>query len=212
MRDNSARLVKRMNSIAKIGARLFSKRGFAETSMEDIAAAARLSKGGIYHYFASKTELLYYILDNFMDIVLKDLWEELGEIDNGLEKVRRLIFRHVALYPKYMAEAKTLFHEAQNLQPKSLNKVIAKESEYFRITAKVLSEYFGTSVKRNQVTAMSFILLGMCNSIYSWYNPKSPVSPEQLSQMVFDVLIDGFCGIQKKGAKASHKPAHKPDA
>jgi TetR/AcrR family transcriptional regulator, cholesterol catabolism regulator len=201
MKDNSTRLTKRMSGIAKIGAKLFSKKGFAETSMEDIASAAKLSKGGIYHYFSSKTELLYYILDNFMDIVLKDLQEELDAIDSGLEKVRRLVFRHVATFPQYMAEAKTLFHEVQNLPPKPFKKVLAKESEYFRITAKVLSEYFGSSVKRNQVTAMTFILLGMCNSIYSWYNPKSPISPEHLSQMVFDILIDGFCGIQKKNSK-----------
>ena len=68
---------KRKSNIAKIGAKLFSKKGFAETSMDDIAAAAKLSKGGIYHYFSSKTEVLYFILDNFMDLVLKELQEEL---------------------------------------------------------------------------------------------------------------------------------------
>ena len=203
MKGNSARLTKRMSGIVKIGAKLFSRKGFAETTMDDIASQARLSKGGIYHYFSSKTELLYYILDNFMDIVLKDLQEELDAMDNGLEKVKRLVFRHVAIFPKYMAEAKTLFHEAKNLPPKSFKKVIAKESEYIRITAEVLSDYFGPSVKRSEITAMTFILLGMCNSIYSWYNPKSRVSPEHLSQMVFDILIDGFCGIQKKNSGSS---------
>ena len=53
---------KKRTGIARAGAKLFSKKGFAETSMDDIAAAARLSKGGIYHYghsperFAEGTE------------------------------------------------------------------------------------------------------------------------------------------------------------
>jgi TetR/AcrR family transcriptional regulator, cholesterol catabolism regulator len=188
---------KRKKSIAKIGAKLFSKKGFAETSMDDIAAAARLSKGGIYHYFSSKTEVLYFILDNFMDLVLKDLQEELDRIDNRLEKVRELIFRHVDQYPKYMAEAKTLFHEVQNLPPKYYRKIIAKEREYNRITRNVLSDYFGASMKKNQVTAVTFILLGMCNSIYA-YNPENPVSPKQMSQMIFSILVNGVCGIQNK--------------
>jgi TetR/AcrR family transcriptional regulator, cholesterol catabolism regulator len=188
---------KRKKSIAKIGAKLFSKKGFAETSMDDIAAAARLSKGGIYHYFSSKTEVLYFILDNFMDLVLKDLQEELDRIDNRLEKVRELIFRHVDQYPKYMAEAKTLFHEVQNLPPKYYKKIIAKEREYNRITRNVLSDYFGASMKKNQVTAVTFILLGMCNSIYA-YNPENPVSPKQMSQMIFSILVNGVCGIQNK--------------
>ena len=94
--------------------------------MDDIAAAAKLSKGGIYHYFSSKTEVLYFILDNFMDVVLKELGEELDKHDNELERVRGLIFCHVDQYPKYLAEAKTLFREVQNLPPKYYKKIIAK--------------------------------------------------------------------------------------
>jgi TetR/AcrR family transcriptional regulator, cholesterol catabolism regulator len=190
---------KRKNNIAKIGAKLFSKKGFAETSMDDIAAAAKLSKGGIYHYFSSKTEVLYFILDNFMDIVLKDVPDHLVGIDNSLEKVRELIFQHIDHYPKYFAESKTLFHEVQNLPPKYYKKIVAKEREYNRIAYNVLAEYFGPSMKKNQVTAVTFILLGMCNSIYA-YNPENPVSPKQMSQMIFDILVDGVCGIQKKNS------------
>jgi DNA-binding transcriptional regulator YbjK len=188
---------KRKSTIAKSGAKLFSKKGFAETSMDDIATAAKLSKGGIYHYFSSKTEVLYLILDNFMDVVLKELQEELDKHDDELERVRGLIFCHVDKYPKYLAEAKTLFHEVQNLPPKYYKNIIAKEREYNHITHNVLSKYFGPSMKRNEVTAMTFILLGMCNSIYA-YNPENPVSPKQMSQMIFDLLVDGVCGIQKK--------------
>ena len=194
---------KRMGNIAKAGAELFSKKGFAETSMEDIAAAAKLSKGGIYYYFPSKTELLYYILDNFMDVVLKDLEAELDRLDNGLEKLKKLIFRHVELYPKHMAEAKALFHEVQNLPPKSFRKIANKEREYYRITSDVLSGYFGPVLDKEQVTAITFILLGMCNSIYAWYNPKSAITPEQLSQTVFDILSSGVTGIQRKAAGSS---------
>jgi hypothetical protein len=38
----------------------------------------------------------------------------------------------------------------------------------------------------------------MCNSIYAWYNPHSPLKPKQLSQMMFDLLLAGICGIWKK--------------
>jgi TetR/AcrR family transcriptional regulator, cholesterol catabolism regulator len=190
---------KRKSNIAKIGAKLFSRKGFAETSMDDIANAAKLSKGGIYHYFSSKTEVLYFILDNFMDLVLKQLQTEVDKYDNELERVRGLIFCHVDQYPKNLAEAKTLFHEVQNLPPKYYKGIIAKEREYNRLTHNVLSEYFGPSMKKNQVTAMTFILLGMCNSIYA-YNPENPVSPKQMSQLIFDILVDGVCGIQKKNS------------
>ena len=51
----------KMTAIAKVAAKLFNEEGYLETSMEDISAAAKLSKGGIYHYFSSKNEILYFI-------------------------------------------------------------------------------------------------------------------------------------------------------
>ena len=149
MNDEKSLLNKRKRTIGKVGAELFSKKGYTETSMEDIAAAAKLSKGGIYHYFPSKAEVLYFILDNFMNIILKDLPEELEQIDDGLEKLRRLISRHIDLYPKHMAEAKTMWHMVPNLPPKYFKKIVAKEREYFHITANALRVYLA-GLRRNR--------------------------------------------------------------
>ncbi|MGD0230684.1 MAG: TetR/AcrR family transcriptional regulator [Syntrophorhabdales bacterium] len=205
MNDDKKLVNKKRSAIAKIAAEFFSKKGYAETSMDDIAAAAKLSKGGIYHYFPSKTEVLYFIVDNFMDIVLKDLEEDLSTMDDGLETVKRVIHRHVELYPKHIAEAKTLINAVHNLPPKSFKRIAAKEKEYFRITADALSGYLGPSVGKNEAKAITFILLGMCNSIYAWYNPHSRVNPKQLSQMMFDLLLDGICGISKNSANYQAK-------
>ena len=59
--------------ISRAAASLFYEHGYLETSMENIAAAARLSKGGIYHYFSNKNEILFFISTNFMDLFLK-IW------------------------------------------------------------------------------------------------------------------------------------------
>ena len=45
--------------------RNFSKKGYSNTSMDDIAKSARISKGGMYHYFTSKEEL-------FMAVIFQD--------------------------------------------------------------------------------------------------------------------------------------------
>lgn len=195
MTDEKKLANKKKLAIAKIAAEFFSKKGYAETSMEDIAAAAKLSKGGIYHYFGSKTDVLYFITEKFMELVLKGLDEELNGIDDGLEKVKWAIRRHVELYPKHIAEAKTLINAVHNLPRKSFKNIVAKEREYFRIVNGALTGYLGASVGKNEAVAMTFILLGMCNSIYAWYDPHSAVRPNQLSQMMFDLLIDGIRGI-----------------
>ena len=59
--------------IGKEAARLFSRKGFLETTMDEIAIAAKISKGGMYYYLKSKTEILYFVLSNYMDLVIGDL-------------------------------------------------------------------------------------------------------------------------------------------
>jgi AcrR family transcriptional regulator len=199
MKEGDKRLIKKRIRIAKAGAELFSKKGFAETSMEDISAAAKLSKGGIYHYFSSKTDLLFFILDSFIDIVLNNLEEELDAIDDGLAKVRRLIYRHVELYPKHMAEARTLFFEAKNLPPRFFKAIVQKERNYYRIASKVLSDNFGSFVEKDRVSTITYIILSMCNSIYAWYNPKGTIKPEDLSDIIFKMLTEGVPGFRKEG-------------
>jgi hypothetical protein len=44
--------------ILDVATRLFIEKGFDKTSMRDIAKEAKLSKGAIYHYFASKNEII----------------------------------------------------------------------------------------------------------------------------------------------------------
>ncbi len=70
MRPKGAVFDKRVRAVTQAASELFSTQGFLETSMDDIARAAHLSKGGMYHYFKSKTEILFAILSDFMDQVL----------------------------------------------------------------------------------------------------------------------------------------------
>jgi AcrR family transcriptional regulator len=52
----------RERRILRTAARLFGTKGYAETTMEDVAASADLAVGTLYNYFRSKPELLLAIL------------------------------------------------------------------------------------------------------------------------------------------------------
>jgi TetR/AcrR family acrAB operon transcriptional repressor len=54
------------DAILDAALRCFAKRGYHETSVDDIAARARLSKGAIYWHFAGKRELFLALLDRAM--------------------------------------------------------------------------------------------------------------------------------------------------
>ncbi|MDF2615106.1 MAG: hypothetical protein K0S71_2892 [Clostridia bacterium] len=75
--------------LTEIAEKLFIEKGYEETSIEDILKASGLSKGGFYHYFKSKEEVLSESISNLMENSLKEL-ESIIDNDsmNALEKLK----------------------------------------------------------------------------------------------------------------------------
>ena len=80
------------NKIISSAAKLFSERGYDETTLQDIMKLSGLSKGAIYHYFKSKQEILVY-LSNYEKELVSDFLKKL--VDNkeltAKEKIERVI-------------------------------------------------------------------------------------------------------------------------
>ena len=92
------------NHIIDAAEKLFFKKGYTNTSMDQVAEEAEFSKGALYLYFKDKEDL--YLAINFRGlIILKELFEKAYEAgQNGLDKSRKigeayLLFSHD--YPNY---------------------------------------------------------------------------------------------------------------
>jgi len=186
---------KRIMKIAKIAAELFGTKGYLETSMDDIAAAAKVTKGGVYHYFRSKGEILYLICSTYVDLDLENLEDSLAGIGDPVEKIRFIVFRHIKHYATHEYGAKTLLNEAYCLPSKYYKLVKERERQYLRLVTQVLSEYLGPKAKKDLVTALAFTLFGMMNWIYSWYDPRKSLTPDELSNLVFEIFARGVHGV-----------------
>jgi len=194
----SEKELNKMEKISKAAVKLFDEKGYLETSMDNISTAAKLSKGGIYHYFSSKNEILYFISTNFMALLLKDLEQELGKIEDNLSKIQFIISRHIGFYTKYIAEAKTTLHEGHLLPPAYFKIIGEQEKQYHQIVSRVLSDFLGGRISQEQLKVLTFILFGTCNGIYYWYDPRGSVTPQNLSEIIGDIFCGGLKGYEKK--------------
>lgn len=83
-------------AILKAGRRLFGEQGFAATTMDDIAEAARVAKGAVYHHFATKEAVFEAVFDQVShDLVL--------EIDRAAKAERDVLAAMVAGTQHYFA-------------------------------------------------------------------------------------------------------------
>jgi AcrR family transcriptional regulator len=69
--------------------KLFADKGFRDTTVDDIARAAGVSKGALYVYFKSKEDIFLALLDDAMERTIKKL--RLTEEVSAAEKLKRLV-------------------------------------------------------------------------------------------------------------------------
>jgi len=83
----------RPNELLEAALRIFAERGYANTRLEDVAASVGVTKGTIYHYFATKEELLFRAIEHFHDQAFHPLERALRERSGPVSATIRLLLR-----------------------------------------------------------------------------------------------------------------------
>ncbi|HVX99297.1 MAG TPA: TetR/AcrR family transcriptional regulator [Pseudorhodoplanes sp.] len=203
MRALSPKELVRVEAVAKTAAQLFDKAGYHETSLKDISNAASFSKGAIYYYFSNKHEILLYILNNYMDMLLNGLEEELAQFPDSLSKLKHLLSRHMATFSSHAASARILLKYAHNLPAGDLAGIVRKQKQYAQILAEILAENSGHRLDKKQIKACSYIVFGMYNSIIYWHRPDGPLPLSELTEICCELFLNGWKSFIAKNGKTS---------
>jgi TetR/AcrR family transcriptional regulator, cholesterol catabolism regulator len=192
--------------ILRAAARLFQQQGYDATSMNDVAAALKLSKGGLYHHFESKDEILFHIMSHAMQItedrvinVVRrlDVRGDASGMDITEERLRTLIRLHieVVLSPEDR-EITVMLHENHPLPPALRRKINARKKDYVHFVENLIADVQRKRGSRSSVTprAAAFALVGMINWIYQWYKPDGPLTGDALVQQYTDIFFHGAVG------------------
>ena len=182
--------------ILRTAARLFQEQGYDATSMNDVAAALNLSKGGLYHHFQSKDEILFDLMNHAMDITQEQVLAPVKAIADPEERLRTLIRRHIAVVlSEREREITVMLHENHPLSPELRRRINARKKEYIHFLEKLIAEVQrtrpGGAQAKVSARAAAFALLGMINWIYQWYRPEGALQEESLVQQYTDIFFHG---------------------
>jgi AcrR family transcriptional regulator len=83
----------RPNELLEAALTIFAERGYASTRLEDIAAAVGVTKGTIYHYFATKEDLLLRAIEHYHDRAFLPLEQVLDDRGGPCSATIRLFLR-----------------------------------------------------------------------------------------------------------------------
>jgi TetR/AcrR family transcriptional regulator, cholesterol catabolism regulator len=197
--------------ILRAAARLFQQQGYDGTSMNDVAAALKLSKGGLYHHFQSKDEILFNLMNHAMDITEDQVIAPVKAIANPEERLRALIRRHIGVVlSERDREITVMLHENHPLSPALRKRINARKKDYVHFVENLIAEVqsnaqanaqnnaqntrVGGSKKTVTPRAAAFALLGMINWIYQWYRPEGSLQEESLVQQYTEIFFQGAFG------------------
>jgi AcrR family transcriptional regulator len=188
-------LIDSRQEILRTAGRLFQQRGYDATSMNDVAAALKLSKGGLYHHFQSKDEILFEIMNHAMDITQERVINPVKQIADPEQRLRALIRLHieVVLSPRDR-EITVMLHENHPLPPTLRKKINARKKEYVRFLENLIGEVQKSRRATGKVSprAAAFALLGMINWIYQWYKPEGELQAQNLVPQFTDFVFGGL--------------------
>src|SRR5580692_9188313 len=188
--------------ILRAAARLFQQQGYDATSMNDVAAALKLSKGGLYHHFQSKDEILFHIMSHAMEITEDRVINVVRRIEGSSlegteERLRTLIKLHiqVVLSPEDR-EITVMLHENHPLPPALRRQINARKKDYLHFVEHLVADVQRKRNSRSSVTprAAALAMVGMINWIYQWYKPEGTLSGEALVKQYTDIFFNGAVG------------------
>ncbi len=106
--------LQRRNTIVDAAEKIFFSKGISNTTMDEIAEEAELSKATIYLYFKSKEELYCAIIQRAMDI-LKNYFKEAIDLNAcGLERLYHIAQKLYQFYKDYPNYFESMFHREKN--------------------------------------------------------------------------------------------------
>ena len=171
------------DDILSRAATLFSQRGYHAVGIRDLAEAVGLSTSTLYHYYATKQDILFAIISRF----LAEFTEQLvpGLQDSGVPPEQRLaaaVAAHVELTVNRSEELLVGSPVLNALSPEQRAHIAGQRRQYRDAVRDVIAE--GVAAGRFRVvdpllTAMA--MLDMLDGIRSWYHADGSLSLADLS-------------------------------
>ena len=186
------RYLARRLEILRAAGREFRTRGYAETGMREIAAAADLSPANLYNYFRGKDEILFFCQDNALDRLIANLDKTRRARGSATEKLRAVIIFHLhCVLDEVEGSAAHLL--TNSIPPNLQKRLLAKRDRYEHgvrqlIAAGIRSAEF---VSTDPALAARAIL-GALNSTIAWFNSQGPLSTEALAENFATYLTRGL--------------------
>jgi AcrR family transcriptional regulator len=183
----------RREQIYNTAGALFSRRGYAATSVRDIAGELDLQGGSLYAHIKSKEDVLWAIVSRAAEQFLAAARPLAASDTPAPARLRGMIRAHIAVVTGRIEQATVFLQDWKYLSSPRREQIGALRDEYeglYRATIAdgvARGEFAPTDPKLAATMVLSAI-----NGVHAWYRPAGPLSPDEIAERFADMLLNGL--------------------
>ena len=185
----------RREELLELAASMFAERGLRATTVRDIADAAGILSGSLYHHFSSKEEMVDEVLRSFLDWLFDRYQHIIDTEPNPLARLTGLFMASFDAIEHHHAEVVIYQDEAKRLSAHPRFSYISELNvRQRRMWVDVLTEgikqgYFLPDIDVDLV--YRFIRDTTWVSV-RWYQPGGPLSAEPVGEQYLSIVLGGI--------------------
>ncbi len=183
----------RKDEILTQAAHLFRIKGYAATSMRDLASTVGMEAASLYNHMSSKQHLLETICKNVAEKHASNLTKLTSISGLAMERIEWLLREHIRVNLTIPEMAAVAEDEWNHLDEDYKVKFLDLRKVYENTLKGLLEEGKAEgSVKEFDSEVLLYTLLSSLQWLHHWYRQKRPISAAEVEKEMIEMILTGI--------------------
>lgn len=184
----------RKEQVIRKAAELFRTKGYAASSMRDLAQMLGIEAASLYSHIKSKEEILQSLCFDMATEFRKSLDEVEKQKISASEKLKNGIIGHIQVMAKDLTASAVFMNEHRHLSQPYLRDFLLLRINYINRFKTIIEEGVKAGEFKSTIDKKLAVmtLFSSLNWMPQWYDPNSNIIPIQLGQQLADMLVNGL--------------------
>ena len=177
-------------SIVAAAVNIFYRKGYAKTTLEEVADAIHVTKPFIYSHFKSKHDLLAEICSRALAFSHEALKRAVAEQGTSTEKLRAIARDFMRALLIYQAHSVIYSREEKELDPKVVNSINQMRRDFdHRLEALIAQGVADGEFQVKDVNLAALAIIGIVAWSQFWYRPGGRLTIDETADGVADLVL-----------------------
>jgi AcrR family transcriptional regulator len=203
----------RVEQTLEVAHRLFAERGYAEVTMDEIAAEVGVTKPLLYNYFGNKERLYIACMEQAGDSLIRTVGESIAETDSPGDALGAGVRAFFGFLDSDRAAWAVLFDETLPTGGEVAEKVASYRGQIVELVSASLLAQIPENLRdayRVEIEALSAALLGAAEELARWWLRTEAISAGEAAELLISTVEPGIRARSSQAAANSPTSTPKP--